>query len=30
MLFLVSDAAGHIAGTEMCIDGGESLIGIHD
>lgn len=29
VLFLVSDAASHITGTEMWIDGGESLIGIH-
>lgn len=27
--FLASDAADHITGTEMWIDGGESLIGIH-
>jgi NAD(P)-dependent dehydrogenase (short-subunit alcohol dehydrogenase family) len=30
VLFLASDAASHITGTEMWIDGGESLIGIHD
>jgi enoyl-[acyl-carrier-protein] reductase (NADH) len=29
VLFLASDAASHITGTEMWIDGGESLIGIH-
>ncbi len=29
VLFLASDAADHITGTEMWIDGGESLIGIH-
>lgn len=29
VLFLASDAANHITGSEMWIDGGESLIGIH-
>ena len=29
VLFLGSDASDHITGTEMWIDGGESLIGIH-
>jgi NAD(P)-dependent dehydrogenase (short-subunit alcohol dehydrogenase family) len=29
VLFLASDAASHITGTEMWIDGGESLIGIN-
>ena len=29
VLFLASDAADHITGTEIWIDGGESLIGIH-
>lgn len=29
VLFLASDAADHITGTEMWIDGGESLVGIH-
>jgi NAD(P)-dependent dehydrogenase (short-subunit alcohol dehydrogenase family) len=29
VLFLASDAADHITGTEMWIDGAESLIGIH-
>lgn len=29
VLFLASDAASHITGTEIWIDGGESLIGIH-
>jgi NAD(P)-dependent dehydrogenase (short-subunit alcohol dehydrogenase family) len=29
VLFLASDAASHVTGTELWIDGGESLIGIH-
>jgi NAD(P)-dependent dehydrogenase (short-subunit alcohol dehydrogenase family) len=29
VLFLASDSAIHVTGTEMWIDGGESLIGIH-
>lgn len=29
VLFLASDAASHITGSEVWIDGGESLIGIH-
>jgi NAD(P)-dependent dehydrogenase (short-subunit alcohol dehydrogenase family) len=29
VLFLASDASDHVTGTEMWIDGGESLIGIH-
>jgi NAD(P)-dependent dehydrogenase (short-subunit alcohol dehydrogenase family) len=29
VLFLASDAAVHVTGTEMWVDGGESLIGIH-
>jgi NAD(P)-dependent dehydrogenase (short-subunit alcohol dehydrogenase family) len=29
VLFLASDAAIHVTGTEMWVDGGESLIGIH-
>lgn len=29
VLFLASDAANHITGSEVWIDGGESLIGIH-
>ena len=29
VLFLASDASSHLTGTEMWIDGGESLIGIH-
>lgn len=29
VLFLASDVSDHITGTEMWIDGGESLIGIH-
>ena len=29
VLFLASDAARHVTGTEMWVDGGESLIGIH-
>jgi NAD(P)-dependent dehydrogenase (short-subunit alcohol dehydrogenase family) len=29
VLFLASDASDHLTGTEMWIDGGESLVGIH-
>jgi NAD(P)-dependent dehydrogenase (short-subunit alcohol dehydrogenase family) len=29
VLFLASDAASHVTGTELWIEGGESLIGIH-